>query len=67
MPARERRWVTTSGKANSLIPTRLTPDLAISGDPAETLTLMTLRSNDQFNTFVAGYHDLSVGFQAPAL
>ncbi len=57
LPARERKWVTSSGKANFITPDRLTPDLKISGDPTEVLQLTTLRSNDQFNTTVYGYHD----------
>jgi len=57
LPARERKWVTASGKANFITPDRLTPELKIVGDPADTLLLATLRSNDQFNTTIYGYHD----------
>ena len=57
LPARERKWVTASGKANFITPERLTPELNIAGDPADTLLLATLRSNDQFNTTIYGYHD----------
>ena len=57
LPARERKWVTASGKANFITPDRLTPDLKLSGDPASTLMLATLRSNDQFNTTIYGYSD----------
>jgi anaerobic selenocysteine-containing dehydrogenase len=57
LPARERKWVTASGKANFITPERLTPTLPIVGDAADTLRLMTLRSNDQFNTTVYGYSD----------
>ncbi len=57
LPARERKWVTASGKANFITPDRLTPELKISGNPAEILQLTTLRSNDQFNTTIYGYSD----------
>ena len=57
LPARERKWVTASGKANFLTPDRLTPELSITGDATDTLRLMTLRSNDQFNTTIYGYSD----------
>ena len=57
LPARERKWVTASGKANFITPERLSPELKIAGDPAEILLLATLRSNDQFNTTIYGYHD----------
>ena len=67
LPARERKWVTASGKANFITPARLTPELAISGNPEETLTLMTLRSNDQFNTTVYGYHDRFRGISGTRL
>lgn len=57
LPARERKWVTSSGKANFITPERLTPELKLKGDPADTLQLATLRSNDQFNTTIYGYSD----------
>ena len=57
LPARERKWVTASGKANFITPERLTPELKVKGDAGDTLLLMTLRSNDQFNTTIYGYHD----------
>ena len=55
--ARERKWNTRSGKANFLTPTQL-----FAGDPEslkdeDVLQLVTLRSNDQFNTTVYGYRD----------
>ena len=57
VPARERKWVTPNGKANFLTPERLEPELKISGEKADVLTLTSLRSNDQFNTTVYGYSD----------
>ncbi len=55
--ARERKWNTRSGKANFITPTHLfAGDLASLAD-ADILQLITLRSNDQFNTTVYGYRD----------
>ncbi|CUX67858.1 putative formate dehydrogenase (C-terminal), related to acid resistance with formate dehydrogenase/DMSO reductase, domains 1-3 and ADC-like domain [Agrobacterium tumefaciens str. Kerr 14] len=56
LPARERKWVTSSGKANFITPDRLFPDLSTSGR-TDVLHLATLRSNDQFNTTIYGYSD----------
>ncbi len=57
LPARERKWVTATGKANFITPTRLFPELDIPDGSGEVLHLSTLRSNDQFNTTVYGYSD----------
>ncbi len=53
--AAERIWLTTSGKAEFLPP----KDLSAAGfqDAPGRFRLMTLRSNDQFNTTIYGYHD----------
>jgi molybdopterin-dependent oxidoreductase alpha subunit len=53
--ARERIWLTDSGKAEFLAP----PQLSATGfaDAPGRYRLMTLRSNDQFNTTIYGYHD----------
>ncbi|MGZ2488092.1 molybdopterin-dependent oxidoreductase alpha subunit [Rhizobium pisi] len=56
LPARERKWVTKSGKANFLTPEKLFPEFSIS-QGADVLHLTTLRSNDQFNTTIYGYSD----------
>jgi molybdopterin-dependent oxidoreductase alpha subunit len=56
LPARERKWATTSGKANFLAPSSLAEDFGTAG-MADVLNLMTLRSNDQFNTTIYGYSD----------
>lgn len=56
LPARERKWVTKSGKANFLTPERLFPELS-SAESTDVLHLATLRSNDQFNTTIYGYSD----------
>ena len=53
--ARNRQWKTDSGKANFLLPTSLS---ATGFEDAEgVLRLITLRSNDQFNTTVYGFED----------
>ena len=57
LPARERKWVTASGKANFLTPDRLAPELKISEEAQNVLNLASLRSNDQFNTTIYGYSD----------
>lgn len=57
LPARERKWVTKSGKANFLTPDRLFPDLPHEALAKDVLRLSTLRSNDQFNTTIYGYSD----------
>lgn len=54
--ARERIWETPSGKAVFGVPTRLSA--SFDDDQDETvLRLITLRSNDQFNTTIYGYAD----------
>lgn len=59
--ARERRWKTESGKAEFHVP----PVLTATGfeDTAGRLRLMTLRSNDQFNTTIYGYRDRFRGIE----
>jgi molybdopterin-dependent oxidoreductase alpha subunit len=57
LPARERTWVTRSGKANFITPDKLFAGQEAFGDQSDVLQLTTLRSNDQFNTTVYGYTD----------
>jgi molybdopterin-dependent oxidoreductase alpha subunit len=53
--ASKRIWLTKSGKAEFLTPTGLS---ATGFDDTDgRYRLMTLRSNDQFNTTIYGYHD----------
>jgi molybdopterin-dependent oxidoreductase alpha subunit len=53
--ARERRWETESGKAEFTTPEVLS---SLGKRPErEELTLVTLRSNDQFNTTIYGFSD----------
>ncbi len=56
LPARERKWVTKSGKANFLTPEKLFPEFSTARS-TDVLHLATLRSNDQFNTTIYGYSD----------
>ncbi len=56
--ARERKWETETGKANFVVPPdglEEDPDMPARG--RDVIDLITLRSNDQFNTTVYGYHD----------
>ncbi len=55
--ARERKWKTKTGKANFIKPKSLESDLGIAESHRDVLRLMTVRSNDQFNTTVYGLHD----------
>ena len=58
LAARERRWETETGRANFVVsPDGLeeNPDMHPGG--RDVIDLITLRSNDQFNTTVYGYHD----------
>ncbi|RJL21522.1 FdhF/YdeP family oxidoreductase [Paracoccus siganidrum] len=56
VPARRRQWETDSGKANFLRPRALSAD-AGAGEDGDILRLITLRSNDQFNTTIYGHDD----------
>ena len=53
--AREREFLTASGRAEFSVPAML--DAAGFDDAPGRFRLITLRSNDQFNTTVYGYHD----------
>jgi molybdopterin-dependent oxidoreductase alpha subunit len=55
--ARERTWKTKTGKANFIAPKSLEADLGIAEQDPDVFKLMTVRSNDQFNTTVYGYYD----------
>ncbi len=57
LPPRERKWMTPNGKANFISPHSLSEDPDLPRARAGVLTLMTLRSNDQFNTTVYGLDD----------
>ncbi len=57
--AARREWLTESGKAQFITPASLLEDDDVTPpEPArDVLQLMTLRSNDQFNTTIYGYED----------
>ncbi|WP_298089564.1 FdhF/YdeP family oxidoreductase [uncultured Sphingomonas sp.] len=57
LPAKRREWRTESGRAQFVTPEALDEDLDMPGVGHDVLRLMTLRSNDQFNTTVYGYDD----------
>ena len=54
--ARERQWKTESGKAQFTTPTTLSA-LGAAPEGDKIMTLVTLRSNDQFNTTIYGFSD----------
>lgn len=56
VPARERIWETESGKARFCLPAALNASFETSG-AANVFRLITLRSNDQFNTTIYGTAD----------
>ena len=60
-PARERIWKTDSGKAVITTPPQLT-SLGFADKPGR-YRLLTMRSNDQFNTTVYGYSDRFRGIE----
>ena len=59
--ARERIWKTDSGKAEFTTPTMLSATGV--ADKAGRFRLITLRSNDQFNTTIYGYSDRFRGIE----
>jgi molybdopterin-dependent oxidoreductase alpha subunit len=63
LPARERVWKTDTGRANFVTPRGLDEDADMDDRGGELLRLMTLRSNDQFNTTVYGYSDRFRGIE----
>jgi len=55
--AAERRWKTPNGKANFIVPAGLDEDPDMPAQGADVLRLMTLRSDDQFNTTIYSLDD----------
>ena len=55
--ASRREWRTETGKANFLVPEGFDVDPDIDTRPSDVLKLLTVRSNDQFNTTIYGYDD----------
>jgi molybdopterin-dependent oxidoreductase alpha subunit len=62
IPASHREWATPSGKAQFKVPTSLNASFDNGQDP-DVLRLITLRSNDQFNTTIYGYSDRFRGIE----
>ena len=63
LPARKRVWKTKTGKANIVTPKGLDEDADMPESGPDVLRLITLRSNDQFNTTVYGYSDRFRGIE----
>ena len=63
LPARQRQWKTKSEKAEFSVPEALEEDPDTRSQATDVLTLITMRSNDQFNTTVYGYNDRFRGIQ----
>jgi molybdopterin-dependent oxidoreductase alpha subunit len=63
LPARHRVWKTKTGKANFVTPRGLDEDPNMPEVGHDVLRMITLRSNDQFNTTVYGYTDRFRGIQ----
>lgn len=57
LPARRREWATETKRARILIPETLDEDADMASEDNRTLRMMTMRSNDQFNTTIYGYSD----------
>ena len=57
IPARERIWKTPSGKAHFIVPDGLPTDPDTPAEGADVLRLMTMRSDDQFNTTIYSLDD----------
>ncbi len=55
--ARKREWKTPTGRANFIVPHSLEEDVPFPPTERRVMQLMTVRSNDQFNTTIYGYHD----------
>ncbi len=62
-PARHRNWKTESGKAQFTAPTTLSALGEDTSGNARVMTLITLRSNDQFNTTIYGFSDRLRGLE----
>ena len=57
IPARERVWKTETGKANFVVPGGLVADPDAPETSTDVIRLMTIRSDDQFNTTIYGLND----------
>jgi molybdopterin-dependent oxidoreductase alpha subunit len=57
LPARERKWQTKSGKAEFMVPSSIAEDPDMPVREPDSLRLMTLRSDSQFNTTIYNHDD----------
>ncbi len=57
LPATRREWETPTQRAHIITPKSLDEDPDMPADSPQTLRMMTMRSNDQFNTTIYGYDD----------
>jgi molybdopterin-dependent oxidoreductase alpha subunit len=57
IPAAQRQWKTPNGKANFIVPRGLEEDPDMPARGGNILRLMTLRSDDQFNTTIYSLDD----------
>jgi anaerobic selenocysteine-containing dehydrogenase len=57
VPAAQRRWKTPNGKANFIVPREFEEDPDMRVSDARVLRLMTMRSDDQFNTTIYSLDD----------
>jgi molybdopterin-dependent oxidoreductase alpha subunit len=57
LPANRREWLTETGTARIITPAGLSEDPDTPDDDDQVLRMMTMRSNDQFNTTIYGYDD----------
>jgi molybdopterin-dependent oxidoreductase alpha subunit len=57
LSARNRQWKTETGKANFIVPSGLQANPDAPPDGEDVLQLITLRSNDQFNTTIYSDND----------
>ena len=57
MPVAQRQWKTPNGKANFKVPRGLEEDPDVNVDDPSVLRLMTIRSDDQFNTTIYALDD----------
>ncbi len=63
LPARDRVWKTKTARANFVTPSGLDEDPDMPELGRQVLRMITLRSNDQFNTTVYGYSDRFRGIE----
>ena len=63
VPAAKRQWKTKNGKANFIAPAELVEDPDVAQSDPDVLRLMTMRSDDQFNTTIYTLNDRFRGIE----